>query len=209
MFSFEELENCESYLEKIDYAKQHLELLGEGISRNVFVLDEKRVIKFAKNEDGIFENNVEKNYSDSNWERLARVLEYDEDFMWVVCEKSSPITEESFEQMTGINMDDFYNHLYMHRMIKMMPSGDSPPSGYDLNLFIETKLKDAEKNKLSKEINQKSDELGFFTGDIPRLDNLGIMERNGKPEIVIVDYGAFDNKFRKFPSENKNSISPQ
>lgn len=48
--------------------------LGEGISRRVYAIDEKYVVKIAKNNDGYFQNRVEKYIYDNAGKRYRKYL---------------------------------------------------------------------------------------------------------------------------------------
>lgn len=209
MFNFVEFNEQESYDDKIAYAKNHLEFIGSGSSRHVFALDDERVIKIASNENGIIQNNVEKFYSDSNWERLSKNLEYDDDFMWLISERAVPMSREGFEELFKISIDDLYLHLYHRRFDIFIDEIDekAPIADYMMGI-IESKKKTTD-NPLVKEIIQMSDKLGFNTSDLARIENWGIREKDGNPFPIITDYGNFDMKFRKFPLRNQDSTSPQ
>ena len=64
MFDFEKFDELESFDEKIKYADDELLLIGTGNTRFVYALDDSRVLKVARNEEGIFSNNIEKHYSE-------------------------------------------------------------------------------------------------------------------------------------------------
>ena len=208
MFSFEEFNSCESYSDKIGYAKKHLEFLGSGSSRHAFAIDDKKILKVASNENGIMQNNVEKFYCDSDWERLTKIFEYDEDFMWLVSERTAPIDIYLFESIFGISIDKLYIHLY-HQRAGLFPEEvkeDSPVSENVRELLeMKKKTKDV---PIVKEILQKSVELGFNNADIAIIENWGLRKTPNGDYLVITDSGNFDQRFRKFPSKNQDSTSP-
>lgn len=199
MFNFDEFSEHDSYDDKISYAKENLNFISSDRDRNVFELDSERVIKIANNEDGMICNNVEKHFSDSGWKRLAKVLDYDDDFMWVVSEKADAIDDITFQKMCGISLDQLYKHLYQFRNQKSMSKykASDPSTPYDLEIV--KILEEARKTAISYEINSKSEELCFNTSDIPYFENLGVMKRDGEEMLVIVNYGHFENRFRKYP----------
>ena len=210
MFSFEEFNSCESYSDKIGYAKKHLEFLGSGSSRHVFAIDDKRVLKVALNENGIIQNNVEKFYSDSEWERLARVFGHDDDFMWLVSERTAPIDGSLFESTFGISIDKLYIHLYHQRMgifSEDIDEKENIPVSESVRQLLEIKRKTKDV-AIVKEILQKSVEMGFNNADIPIIENWGLRRNQNGDYLVITDCGNFDQRFRKFPSVNQDSTSP-
>lgn len=61
-FSFETLTSQSSYKKRIDYCKQMLgQPIGKGLSRIVFQISDERVLKVAKNQKGIAQNEAEGN----------------------------------------------------------------------------------------------------------------------------------------------------
>lgn len=210
MFSFEEFYTHESYSDKIEYAKKHLEFLGSGSSRHVFAIDDKTVLKVASNENGIIQNNVEKFYCDSEWERLTRVFDYDEDFMWLLAERTAPIDIHLFENTFGISIDKLYVHLYHQRAgifsEDIDTKADIPISENTRDLLeMKKKTKDV---AIVKEILQKSVEMGFNNADIPIIENWGLRKTPNGDYLVITDCGNFDKRFRKFPLKNQDLTSP-
>jgi hypothetical protein len=200
MFSFEEIDNLDSYDEKINYANGHLEIISNetGDTRVCFLLNEDKILKLAKDEEGLISNNVEKYYSDTKWSKLVEVFDYDQDFFWIVCERSEPIDEERFEKITGIDIDKFYQNLYVNRIWKFMSGATGIQEQKESDTEFDGFLRESRLNGISKEILEKSEELGFDTSDIPIIENLGLLKRGGKEEIVIRNYGMFDRRFRKF-----------
>lgn len=204
MFSFEEFSLCESYSDKIGYAEKHLEFLGSGSSRHVFALNDEKVLKVALDENGIIQNNVEKFYCDTKWERLSKVFDYDDDFMWIISEKTMPVDEVDFERISGISIDDLYVHLYHHRAgIPFLDDSniDFIPKCIMNSYEIRRKTKDL---PIIKEIIGKSEEMGFNTADIPRIEHWGLRKSENEHYLVIMDCGRFDKRFRKFPSRNQD-----
>jgi hypothetical protein len=166
------------------------------------------VLKVASNENGIIQNNVEKYYCDSEWERLSKVFDYDEDFMWLVSERTSPIDSYLFEKTFGISIDKLYVHLYHQRtdFFAEEVSEDSPVSE-SLRELLEMKKKTKDV-AIVKEILQKSVEMGINNADIPRIEHWGLRKTPNGDYLVITDYGNFDKRFRKFPLRNQDSTSP-
>lgn len=200
MFSLEEIENLDSYEEKIDYAKSHLAIIGNetGDTRVCFALGQDKVLKLAKDEEGLISNNVEKHYSGTKWPMLVEVYDYDQDFFWIVCERWEPLDEGRFEKTSGIGINKLYQNLYVNRIWKLMSGATALSVENESSREFDGFLRDSRLNEFSKEILEKSEEFGFDTSDIPSIENLGLARRGEKEEIVIVNYGTFDRRFRKF-----------
>lgn len=204
MFNFEELNLRESYLDKIGYAGQYLEFIGSGSSRHFFAIDDSKILKLASNEDGIIQNNVEKFYSDSQWERLIKVFDWEDDFMWLVSERTAPIETRDFETLLGISTEDLYVHLYHHKEnITFEEDSKDRPLADCISKMLE--MKNKTKNvPIVIELITKSNEFGFNTAHIPKIENWGLRKTVDGDFPVIIDYGKFDKRFRKFPLKNQS-----
>lgn len=198
MFDFETIDNLESYEEKLNYATQNLELFETGSTRNIFVLDSSRLLKVARNEEGLIANNVESYYSRFEWDLLTKVLDYDSDFFWITSERYSKIDEAKFLELSSIEIDNLYLHLYLNRFSKTIQRNDVPLIESDSIIFFQNKFDESNKIKISKEIIQKSEEIEFDTSDISRIENFGIVVRGGQEKLAIVNYEGFSDRFRKF-----------
>lgn len=94
------------------YARR-LEKIGQGMSRSVYSLDSKKVLKIALDKNGIEQNRTEIELS-SRMRNLsiAKIYDYDDDRMWIVAEKIDTFKdEEQFEKETGWREDDLLTVL--------------------------------------------------------------------------------------------------
>lgn len=90
-----------------DYIANNTDLpdLGQGSSRNVFELeDEDRVLKVAKNPQGLAQNEAEvdvfTNPKVKAW--TTEIFDYDRDFKWIVSEKVTELkTNQEWEELVG------------------------------------------------------------------------------------------------------------
>lgn len=95
---------------EIAYTKLYLKELGAGSSRIVFDLGDNKVLKIAKNDGGIDQNNTETQI----WEAskgssaLARIYDYDkEEGKWIVAERLKMLSDEEFLSLTGVHPNIF------------------------------------------------------------------------------------------------------
>lgn len=96
---------------EIDYAKKNLQYLNAGSSRAVFALDDNRVLKIAKNQFGLEQNQNEVeiwNTLKNGSKVLTAIYDYDkENYKWVVHERVKMFSAEEFENLTKISTDIF------------------------------------------------------------------------------------------------------
>ena len=172
--------------ERVDYLEKQLGItlptLGEGSSRLVVAISEKTVLKMAKNEAGIAQNEVEYRAYEKveDCSMITRIFYYDEDFEWLICER---VIREADE-------DDFL--MYM-----------KPPSGYDdedmLDTFVHTAFYYKDPNHkdikayLIDRVAFKSLRFllsqGIKKSDLSSTRQWGLVERKGERYPVLVDYG--------------------
>lgn len=82
-----------SWKQLLGHASRELRQLGKGSSRVVFLLSSKRVLKLARNDFGLEQNQQEVDLSTdpSVGPIIARVLDYDDKFRWVISELVRPL----------------------------------------------------------------------------------------------------------------------
>ncbi len=94
---------------EMGYARQHLLHLDQGSARNVFALDGDKVLKIAKNQEGIYQNKNEIDvFLASKSPVITTIYDYDkEHYKWIVAERLKMMTDEEFLRLTGIPLRVF------------------------------------------------------------------------------------------------------
>ena len=216
-FSFDELSvlgndafSDEEYSGKLqfDYCRKWLgEPVAQGTSRCVFMLSDNLVLKLAngKYEAGKAQNRLEcQLYEDIQSPLLVRIFGNDENFSYVICENVVPAQDIDFEKIIDI---PFYYRYYNQMGSEYInyfenPKGsynEVPYDVYDIVCYLETNYTIGEgyyhkeieeyirKNPWLKEL--KTFIMNTQIGDLTKPDNYGIVNRDGKPMIVILDAG--------------------
>ena len=93
--------------------KTKLKELGAGSSRVVFLLGAKKVLKIAMNDKGIAQNETEADVSTSPKTKpiIAKVLDYDDGFKWLISEIVRPINEREFAVIAGMSFNNFVEDI--------------------------------------------------------------------------------------------------
>ena len=191
-FNMEEFKKIKSFKGRVDYVGEKLKKLGAGSSRIVYKIDDQTVLKLAKNNKGVAQNNLEiqySNYSDID-HIVAEVFEYDDDGLWVEMELALPISEKTFERIAEVSWSDFVNTMrfYYYDSIKNDSRAfDKPENYYDVweNEFAYDML----------------NFLGTYQppiGDLLRLSTYGVVKRNGQDAIVMIDYGLDEDVYKTY-----------
>lgn len=217
-----ELDNISSIKSKLAFAKQNLKLIGKGSARFVFALEEGRLLKIAKDKRGIEQNKVEVNISKEKNKLFTEVYEYADDMSWIIVEQAAPCKPNDFNKIYGITHDDLYAFLYCLEF--NIKPGTSPRRVNDNALYSKYNVPmidvfmawhlykqtgDASKNKfglsnkcgnfLTRWYQYITKHPDFVIEEMIVLENLGVVERQGKKAIVIIDPGMdaniFDNMY--------------
>ena len=93
-----------------DYCVKYIgEPMNDGSSRQVFDLNDNRVLKLAYNKAGIEQNKVEYNiWTDSKSPLLPSILAHSREFAWIITEQVIPCNKTDFEKILGIPYDPAY-----------------------------------------------------------------------------------------------------
>lgn len=180
-----------SFAEQIRYSNDNLQRLASGSARIIYKIDDKRVLKLAKNKKGWAQNEVEADYVLNEWygDIIAKVLESDKEDRWIVSEFAKKITKPRFKQLIGVTIDEFYKYLYTNCGQKQYMHYTFSP---------ETKeILDSQSEDEDSFYHQIQDMIGNFDmniGDFQRISTFGEIESR----LVITDYGLTNDVYNKF-----------
>lgn len=200
-FSFEEFERISSYSGKIRYATQHLRRISSGSSRVIFKIDDEKVLKVAKNIKGLGQNNTEADWYLQEYDVIAKVFERgdsikDEGPFWIEMELAKRVPPKRFQELTGLSIQEVQNFLIWFKGVNHPVQGRAP--------YIEDELK----NKVSENEwfgSLQSMIMDYdmeYPGDFGRLNSYGEVLRDGKPTIVLVDFGLSRQVWLNYYAKN-------
>lgn len=197
-WSIEEFKKLRNFNQRIKYCETHLKRISSGSGRIAYKIDEEKVLKLAKNEKGISQNQAEIQQSDDYYLQpiLANVFEYEENGLWVEMELARKLTAGDFKRLIGFNFKDYAELLHNH--------GVEANLGRGFKYSIDKELSDAMwNNDFISSILDYIGSWGVPSGDLERLNTYGIVKRDGKNTIVIVDYGLTEEVFNKHYNKRK------
>lgn len=176
--SLKELSKLETFTDRIKYAEEHWKHLSSGSSRVIYVLDDGRVLKLAKNKKGLAQNIAE---SDPKMKSkyINPTIEYDKEGIWKISPYLDKITEKEFEELTDMNFKEFGEALEYGLQEIGADSDDSAK---------ETKPKNFEKinqSSMYKELVKIGKKQHLMPGDLSRISSWG--RNNDHP--VLLDTG--------------------
>jgi hypothetical protein len=163
---------------------------GSGSSRVIFEIDDNKVLKLAKNQKGLAQNEFEgdtSRYSDA----VVKVFDCADDYSWLVEENCIPAKEKDFEQIIGIPFETYcdlvrwnYNsYSYRNRHIPLYTMSAQEAQNLTNQLYEQDEY---------NFITQLFDLMGNYQlpcGDLTRISTYGMVNRDGTPEIIVLDSG--------------------
>ena len=204
-FNMEELKNINSFVERVKYCNSRLKYLGQGSSRRVYMFDDEKCLKIAKNRKGIAQNIEEINLGNDRYAGscFAKVYDYEQNGLFVEMELARKAKESDFESLAGIPFD-FYCDLIVRTAINYLPNNCQSRN------WVTSSMEDTYNYVMDnidnfEFINQVIEYMYNFQvkayGDLQRISSYGVVKRNGQEELVIVDFGltedVFNNYYRK------------
>lgn len=182
-FSYDELSSLRHFSEKVAYCKKHLgPPIGNGSSRLVFQIDDEKCLKLAKNNKGLAQNNAEFDWFAQNYGVLPNIYQSADDNSWILVEYVLPAKAKDIQVCLGVDLNTF------QRFIDTAYSYYSRFRSYNL-LSDEEFSEMCENNEWFESLYSYMADYQVPSGDLKRLANLGMVLRDGKPQIVILDSG--------------------
>lgn len=190
-FNLQTLSSIKSFAGKLKYCKQMLgPSFGSGSSRIIFEIDDNKVLKLAKNQKGLAQNEFEEDTS-RNSSAVVEVFDCADDYSWLVEENCVPAKEKDFEQIIGIPFETYcdlvrwnynsYTYPFRHLPLYTM-------SAQEAQKLTEQLYEQDEYNF----VHQVMDLMGNYQlpcGDLTRISTYGMVNRDGTPEIIVLDSG--------------------
>lgn len=192
-FSLNRLATIQNHDKRIAYARDSLQLIGEGSSRVVFFY-KGMALKIAKNSKGIAQNALEAQMVDEDSDVLVEIYKVGPGNVYLLTEIVQPNpSHKKIETIAGIRnydeFDSFINDWYSTFKHKESEVGweEMSQEVFDTKWGGSTG-KDLESNPWVKEVLRIMDKYDLIAGDI-HPDNLGIAKRDGTYQVVILDPG--------------------
>lgn len=195
-FDLDTLTFLKSFNSKLKYCQQHLgKYIGKGSSRITFQMDDKKVLKLAYNQKGIAQNEEEERaYGD---DIFPYVFDSAPDASWLISEFVLPAKTQDFEHCFGLTFKEFVSFIYAcgaYRFNRRNFKWYAMNEDRWLNLL--------ENNEDLQEFDEYIGNYGdIVVGDMTRLCNYGLTQRNGQAHIVLLDSGlteyVWDNFYKR------------
>jgi len=183
--------SVKSFAERVRYCEQMLgSPIGNGSSRIVFQLDDYSVLKLAKNQKGVAQNLEEiKLGTEPYLSSFPKILNGSDENngLWIISEAVLPAKANDFRKVLGMPFKDIQEFIWG------VVVGNS--RGYN-------KYADKKVHELYAKYEENDDVMELFNdlyelycgfdndiGDLKRICNWGMCNRDGVTRIVILDVG--------------------
>jgi len=184
------ISNLETYTARKNYAEKNLKHLSSGSSRIVYLTPEKTIVKMAKNDRGLAQNEAEKNASKLNSKYLNKTLNCANNYTWIEVPFLEKITVKDFKNMTDIDFDDFGEAL---RFALKKISGNTDKEKPE-------KYEEVSKSSIFQEIRDIGKRLDLMPGDLARISSFG--KKDDHP--VLIDVGLTRKVFKDFYEDSSS-----
>lgn len=183
------IEGLETYNARKNYAERNLKHLSSGSSRIVYLTPEKTIIKLAKNDKGIAQNEAESNPKMKS-KYLNQIISYAKNHAWLETHYLDKITEKEFEQMTGLAFEDFGDSLRYGLKDVSGNKEAEKPENFDK----------VSKSDIYKELVDIGERFKLLPGDLARISSWGT--KDGRP--VLIDAGLTRDIFDEFYEDSSS-----
>lgn len=203
-FNFEEFRNCKSYAERIRYCESQLPKIAQGSSRIVYKVDNDKVLKLAKNQKGVAQNQVEYRLgTEPYYQCFAEIYEYDESNLWIEMEYCRKAKKSDFKLIYGVPFEVLCCMMWdQSNNFKNSRYGNSNPYGQYREVV--QKIWDGEENDLQILFMNIQEYIGGEmlenVGDLCRISSWGI---NSEGYFTLIDYGLDDDVANQYYSARR------
>lgn len=193
-WNIEEFKKLNSFTKRVEYCNTHLKRLAAGSSRIVYMVDNEKVLKLAKNKKGLAQNEVEIEYG--NYYDLsgivAKVFESDENNLWVEMELAKKVTPNIFKNVVGVSFDEYANAMKYNYFTNIKPNRYPTAKPENMDEMWD--------NEFVYEMLSFMSNYDIPVGDLGRLSTYGLVNRDGSDTIVMIDYGLTNDVYGTYYS---------
>ncbi len=182
-FDMEHFKSLKTFAQRIQYCDANLKRIGGGSSRIVFKIDDEKVLKLAKNDKGIAQNETEIQWGNDSYfgSVLARTFDSDDNALWVEMELARKINNSTFKKLTGFDINDVNIYLKIFEA-----ESNGRRAWWSIDPELKAKMIEDEFITHILEFSQSAD---IEVGDFGRASSYGVVKRDGHEVLVITDYG--------------------
>jgi len=196
-WNVEEFKSLTSFNARMKYCQDNLQRISSGSGRIVYMIDNEKVLKLARNKKGVAQNEVEVQYSREHMleDIVATIFNAEPNDLWVEMELARKLTTKSFKQLVGVSFELFAQAVSNYGSDA---NGDNRGGGR-YNIPQET-VDELWENEFIYGIFQLIGNYGIPAGDLMKTSSYGIVKRNGEDIVVMIDYGLTSEVYDSYYS---------
>ena len=194
-FDMEHFKTLKSFNQRVKYCQDKLKRISSGSSRIVYIIDDTKVLKLAKNTKGIAQNEVEIEYSQYNnlKDVVANTFDNNMDSLWVEMELARKVRKSDFQRIIGYSFEDYCKAINNYGV----DSGNGRGHKYPMDKAM---VESMWENEFMYEMFSFIGNYALPVGDLLRLSSYGLVTRNGEDTIVMIDYGLTNDIYTGYYS---------
>jgi hypothetical protein len=183
-WNIDEFKQLKSYAQRVNYCEKNLLRISSGSSRIVYKIDNEKVLKLAKNNKGLAQNQTEASFGNGWYFKsiLAHTFDADEQDYWVEMELARKVKPSDFKRITGVDI----NTLGYYLRDREAENKGRRLWSKSLDPETEEALHD---NEFVSAITDFMISMDSPAGDLARLNSYGLVHRDGGDAIVLIDFG--------------------
>ena len=191
-FDMEHFRGLRTFADRKRYCDEHLKKISSGSARIVYLIDNEKVLKLAKNPKGVAQCSTEIQWGQDHYfeEILAHTLMYHPDDLWVEMELARKVKKSDFQRLEGINFDEFGRYL---KNFEFENNGKRAFYGIDPQ-----QKEILNENSFTQTICEFMSNTSSPAGDLMRMNSYGLVHRNGEEIIVIIDFGLTNDIYDEY-----------
>ena len=191
-FDMEHFKSLTKYTERVRYCDEHLKKISSGSARIVYIVDDTKVLKLAKNVKGVAQCATEIQWGNDSYygDILASTIDYHPDDLWVEMELARKVKKSDFQRLEGISFDEFAKYLQNFYF-----ENNGRRGFYE---FTDETKEILNNNDFTQTICSFMSDSDSPAGDFMRLNSYGLVNRNGEEIIVIIDFGLTQSIYDEY-----------
>lgn len=193
-FDMDHFKTLKSFNERVKYCEENLKRISSGSARIVYMIDDTKVLKLAKNQKGLAQNEVEIQWGQDSYfgSILAHTFMYHPNDLWVEMELARKVSKKDFQRLTDCTIDELNVYL---RNFKEINNRRRPI--FNIDPEVKEML---DENEFVASIAEFMESIDAPAGDLGRLNSYGIVQRDGQDDIVLIDFGLTNDVYQTYYS---------
>lgn len=202
-FDLQEFSKLPTFRARLKYCDERLQKLGSGSSRTVYKVDDQKVLKIAKNQKGLAQNEAEMDWGRNNYGVFGIIYEADtENNTWIEMELASKARASDFQRILGVSWEE--TTALIDYIFSLSSKCRYPMYFNERIKNLYEKLIVEEESEFFLSLNMYIfDYQPWSVNDWTVLNNWGIVKRNGKEELVIIDDGLSEDVWNNYYAKRR------